>query len=58
VDLNKQHYLDYYQREAQDNHISVEQYIEDQEQMDFWQALCSTLKQSEYAIRDLMTQNI
>ncbi len=58
ADLNKQHYLDYYQHEAQANHMSVEQYIEDQDQMDFWQELCSTLKQSEYAIRDLMAQNI
>jgi hypothetical protein len=49
--------LDHYQREANDNHISIEQYIDDQDQTAFWQELCSTLKQSEYAIRDLMMQN-
>jgi hypothetical protein len=57
AELNKQHYLEYYQRGAEDNHISVEEYIEDQDQMEFWQELCSTLKQSECAIRDLMAQD-
>ena len=32
--------------------------IEDRDQIDFWQELCSTLKQNEYAIRNLMTQNV
>ena len=50
----QQRYLTIYKEAAEEQSLSMEDYLETQSKTEFWQRLCDELRQSEYALRDLM----
>jgi hypothetical protein len=50
----QQRYFALYKQAAEEQSLSMEDYLETQSKTEFWQCLCDELRQSKYALRDLM----